>query len=189
MNYTADWTTHKAGNWLNWLAKFKGREAKGLEIGVWEGQSSNWFVDNILVHPASILYCVDPFSGGDSVPVYEGNSLYNIWKDNTKANSQKIRDYRGPSDHWLPILLERGEQFDFIYVDGLHTAEAVLRDCIASFELCEVGGILILDDYLYALERPEDQRPQVAIDAFMDCYSKELRLLHKDFQVALERIA
>ena len=34
-----------------------------VEIGIYEGASSCWWSDNLLEHPESRLYCIDPFLG------------------------------------------------------------------------------------------------------------------------------
>ena len=62
-------------------------------------------------------------------------------------------------------------------------------DSLLSWPLLRCGGILIWDDYLLRPAKPLRQRPQQAIDAFLQWHEDELKLLHKDFQVIVEKAA
>jgi predicted O-methyltransferase YrrM len=42
------------------------------------------------------------------------------------------------------------QTYDFIYVDGDHTAYGVIKDAIASYECLNVGGIIAFDDYQWS---------------------------------------
>ena len=56
-----NWTDVHVENWRRWLAPYIGKECRALEIGCFEGRSSQWFLDNILTHPDSSLTVVDTF--------------------------------------------------------------------------------------------------------------------------------
>ena len=44
-------------------------------------------------------------------------------------------------------MLQAGETFDLIYIDGSHTAWAVLIDLAYCAAILDVGGMMIIDDY------------------------------------------
>jgi predicted O-methyltransferase YrrM len=50
------------------------------------------------------------------------------------------------SDALMPELLEKGEKFQFIFIDGDHSFHAVFVDLYFAEKLLDVGGLLILDD-------------------------------------------
>jgi hypothetical protein len=189
VSYSLDFTNPNAAHWLEWLGRFKDQECRGLEIGCFEGRTSNWFVENILTHPLSRLVCVDPFCAGETLPEAAGDDLFERFTENTKPNASKIQVSRGPSAEKLPVIIVNCWLFDFIYVDGSHTADNVLLDAVLAYQLCRVGGIIILDDYPWGWDRPEHLKPRVAIDAFLACYDAHLKLIHKEWQVVVERLS
>lgn len=52
-------------------------------------------------------------------------------------------------DDYSPQALEQFEpmMFDWIYVDGLHDYDGVLRDFKAAWSLLKKGGVMVFDDY------------------------------------------
>jgi predicted O-methyltransferase YrrM len=55
---------------------------------------------------------------------------------------------KGVSQKSLDKLNYEGKiKFDFIYIDGDHTAKGTISDAIRAFSLLKEGGIMIFDDY------------------------------------------
>jgi hypothetical protein len=52
--------------------------------------------------------------------------------------------FRGPSDDFF-AQLDRAEQFDIVFLDGLHTYQQTYRDLISTLEHCP-RGIILIDD-------------------------------------------
>lgn len=64
-----------------------------------------------------------------------------------RAGLSGFLDYRPvPSSRELPKLLESGERFDLIYVDGSHLVEDVFVDAYYAARLLRIGGIVAFDD-------------------------------------------
>lgn len=59
---------------------------------------------------------------------------------------QWLEFYEAPSYAILPKLQEKGTQFDFIFIDGMHTFDYTLVDFFYSDLLLRTGGGLVLDD-------------------------------------------
>jgi predicted O-methyltransferase YrrM len=93
----------------------------------------------------------------------------------------------------LPMLIAQGSRFDFIYVDGSHTAPDVLSDAVDCFRLLDEGGALIFDDYVWHMEPPGSRTrstcPSPAIDAFVNLNRRKIKLLHISDQLALIKTA
>jgi predicted O-methyltransferase YrrM len=134
--YTTDWFSHNIDNWTRWLAEYKGQPGvHALEVGSWEGRSAVWLLKNILTGEGSTLDCVDY---GQRADVFRANTV--PWADRVTLRC-------GLSQDVLPGI--RGEQYDFIYLDGDHTPFGVMRDAALVWPLLKVGGLMIFDDYLF----------------------------------------
>ncbi|MCS6910321.1 MAG: class I SAM-dependent methyltransferase [Anaerolineae bacterium] len=179
-SYTKDYVTSHAQNWRVWLGDWIGKpETHFLEIGSYEGRSSVWFLQNVLTHPTSTLDCVDPFINKGS----EARFDHNICRS---GRARQVRKHKGPSDAILPELPRA--YFDVVYIDGSHRAADVLLDAALSWHLLKCGGLMIFDDYLWGTGKPAAQRPQTAIDLFLEAYAPRLEVIHQGYQVAVRRV-
>lgn len=161
-------------------------DLKFLEIGVFEGRSSVWFLDNLLGGKNCELICIDP-------DITE-NGRYNL---NFHKNVILREDY---SKNILPQFYIDLEQFDFIYVDGDHNAPALLLDLVLSWKILKIGGILLIDDYeMKAIDpwfyesnhlfknnpRLNFTHPRFAIDAFVSIYRGQYKMIINNYQIGL----
>jgi predicted O-methyltransferase YrrM len=100
----------------------------------------------------------------------------------------KVRVLKGRSVDHLPSLIDSGEQFDIIYIDGSHATLDVLLDAALCWRLLTKGGLLIFDDYWY--RRPDlgpGYRPKLAVDAFVGAMSHEIGVLDVARQVFIRK--
>ena len=161
-----------------------------LEIGSFEGQGTNYFIDNFLSGKNSRITCIDPWIKSGEASLAKMNewddvmneSTYNIFCSNVKHNIDKIIIHRGFS---IDILPQINDLYDFIYVDGDHSTEAVYKDAILSFEKLKINGILIFDDYLW---ENNGQSPKIAIDKFLDEYNDKINVLMINYQVIIKKL-
>ena len=163
-----------------------------LEIGVFEGRTSCWLIDNILVGTNGILHCIDPY-------------LTKKGKHNLSFHIGDVIVYQEPS---FKILTSFNEQdlftFDFIYVDGDHNATGVLKDLVLSWERLKVGGIMLMDDYEMEVKDPwfyvshpefaENKKlrfthPRIAIDAFLNIYRGQYEVVIDNYQIGIKKVA
>ncbi|NJO39662.1 MAG: glycosyltransferase [Cyanobacteria bacterium CRU_2_1] len=193
--FTQDWFSHNIPIWEHYLAPFINQPGlKALEIGSWEGRSTCWLLDNILTHESATITCVDTFEGSiehndlpDDVDRHaiEARFDFNIAQTNA---SEKVIKLVGKSRDILRFLTTNS--YHFAYIDGSHIASDVLEDTLFTWSLIKVGGIIIFDDYGFnfsadILELP----PRVAIDSFLTVFAKKVKLLHRGYQVLVEKIA
>lgn len=176
-------------NWKNWLAEFRGKKVVGLEIGTFEGDSAEWFLENVATHPDSRFHCVDPFTGADD------HRFHNIdtskTEERTRAKLARFPNVVIHKAYSQDKLYEfKKGTFDWGYIDGSHTARDTLRDGVLVFDLLKVGGVGIFDDFLWTAMPNELDRPKPAIDAFLKLYGKQLRVLEpRGYQIAFRKIA
>ena len=72
---------------------------------------------------------------------------------------------------------------------ALHLAQDVLVDAVLAFDLLKNGGLMVFDDYKWYTRWADDMRPQIAIDAFITAYRHQLKLVHRGYQVIVEKRA
>jgi predicted O-methyltransferase YrrM len=174
--FTEDWFSNRIPQWHEWFAPFKGLPVKGMEIGVFEGQSSLWLLENVLTHYDSRLFAIDTFEGGDDQVKANLNltGLKDRYTRNISKYKDRVRIFHESSITALPKLTGN---FDFIYVDGSHLAPDVLIDTIQSWQLLRVGGRLIWDDYAWRQDPVPQNCPYPAIDAFLFCFQDRYKRL------------
>jgi hypothetical protein len=146
---------------LYWLADPQGRQflfkilprgSVGAEIGVWKGDFSKLLVRR--VRPAE-LHLIDPWvhvtdasyaqawygrAGQDEMDAtYEsivarlgGHPAVTIHRETSVKAAQSFAD----------------AHFDWLYIDGDHTYEAVRADLLAWVPKVKAGGLVICDDYV-----------------------------------------
>lgn len=156
-----DWVSHHATTWLDWLAPFIGQPVTAVEIGSCEGRSACWFLDNILTHSDSRLWCVDPWEG----TWYDRKWPEGVeWRfdGNVAQYGEKVVKIRLRSQ-----VVTNWPRIAFGYVDGSHHAHDVARDGLTLWERLDEGGVLILDDYGWT-NRAVRHPPRKAIEFLID---------------------
>lgn len=189
VKFSEDWFSQNVPTWTHLLAEFRGRSGvRTLEIGVFEGRSTCWLLENILTGEGSTIDCIDTFAGGME-HVYRGLDMAAVrtrFEANTAPWRERVTLHVGKSAELLPKL---SGPYDFIYVDGSHVAADVLVDIVLAWRLARDNGIMIFDDY--AWPRYLDQpwlRPQMAIDAFLQCFAGWYEVLQAGRQVAIRKL-
>jgi predicted O-methyltransferase YrrM len=196
MNYTYNWNQEFKKN-----TKILKNLNLCLEIGCFEGLTSNYIIENILSENGK-LFCVDPLTDNylntnltetdvkNNQTIYGYfNNQYNRFTENVKKHiaSNNLILYRNISEIILPQLIKDYENsFDLIYIDGDHRASAVYLDGINSFKLCKSGGIIIFDDYSWG-EMYGNESTNKGIDKFLEEYKTEIIILNKTYQVVIKK--
>ena len=179
-DFSADWFTRHIPIWEVALASYKGRsDIHYLEIGSLEGGSGMWMLDNVLTHPSSRMTVIDPFRLRDIESVF----LANLQESGAADRTTVIKGFSQEELRKLPA-----QSYDIIYVDGSHNAHDVLEDGVSSWRLLKDGGLLIFDDYEWVDPFvPPQRKPKIAITAFVRCYRPELKIIHRDYQVIVQK--
>ena len=177
--FSTDRVSARIPFWEKHLNEFKGQpNVNYMEIGVYEGRSAFWMLENILTGKNTKAVLVDPFYSN-----YEKTFLNNV---DAYRGCSKIEIKKGFSKNILRLLPEN--HFDIIYIDGSHTAKSVLIDATLSWELLKEDGVIIFDDYAWKKgELPEVLRPEMAIEAFLSAFGEDIEILHKGRQVFIKK--
>jgi hypothetical protein len=119
-----------------------------LEIGSFVGDSTRILIDEI--SPARVV-CVDPWN--QQMPGYhvaDGNVFAAFQKNVQPIAQQRRCDVivvpKTSSDFFAGVS-DRKDSFDLVYIDAIHTYEAVMSDIQGSLPLLRDAGTLAGHDY------------------------------------------
>jgi len=174
----------------DWNSEFK-KNTKGLkvetalEIGCFEGLTTNYICDNILKEGGRVI-CIDPLTD-EYLPGHKDNEMfkgqYERFIRNTKGRPVEL--IRKKSVDAYPQLKDL--RFGFIYVDGDHTESGVYSDAVLYWNLLldspkRQGGYMLFDDY------GQSEETKLGIDRFLETQKGNFDLLIKDYQVLIRRL-
>jgi len=185
MNSTPNWFKNDGEkNFSEQLAHLSARPCRLLQIGAYTGDASVWMYNNILYYyEDSVLIDVDTWEGSDEPAHHEMNwsSVETIYDAKTAAarNSRQIVKFKGTSDWFFKNNMQ---EYDFIYIDGDHTAPSVMKDAMNAFDVLKPGGIIAFDDYQWSAGLGTNKEPRMAIDAFYGMYMERIEVLVNDYQ-------
>jgi hypothetical protein len=167
------------------------KEIKCLQVGAYTGDATKWMVENILKQEDSFLVDVDTWEGSDEA-VHHNMDWKDVYKTYQEKNAKALAENRVltmemTSDRYFAGIGEE-QIFDFIYVDGDHTAFAVLRDGSNAYDKLKVGGILAFDDYGWSESKGSFYEPRYAIDALCHLLNGRVEKIEDNYQLWLKKI-
>lgn len=178
MKFTEDWFTHNIPNFQKCMDTIPDHKLF-LEIGSYEGRSTCWLLENGLASKGSIM-CVDPYSaeGFDKIEA-------RFWTNTAQArkDTQIVSLMKMTSDQAIADMLNFKYMFDFIYVDGNHSADAVFADALGCWKLLKSGGVMLFDDYQYPHEPTGD-----GIDRFLDHHKGKYEIIINNYQLGVKKL-
>ena len=99
------------------------------------------------------------------------------------------RSYDAPNANALAEFIYDKLKFDFIYVDGDHTAGAVLTDACMAWPMLRKGGIMVFDDYHWKPDGyNEYQTPKRGVDAFSHVFGDQFKVVYDGYQIAVQKL-
>ncbi len=181
--FTEDWNFEFRKNTLGIKCNF------ALEIGCFEGLTTCYICD-LMLNPGGRIICIDPLD--------ETYLTTDLDEDAEKMNKD-FKMFKGQYDRFIrntkgkPVELIRKLstevftedfnhfRFDFIYIDGDHREKAVVHDAVRSWEVLQIGGYMLFDDYKW------DEGTKRGIDRFLRKYGGLLTVKVKDYQVLIQK--
>lgn len=146
----------------------------GIEIGTSLGYTTEYLLDSL---PTLHLHGVDPYT---SYTDWEGSNYNNDFKSKEfesflsriATNGARYTHHRKTSDDAAEDFTE--SSMDFIFIDGLHTYEQVLKDCQNYYPKLKSGGLFCGHDFS-AIEGV-----QKAVKQFANTANRSISLAHQD---------
>jgi hypothetical protein len=120
----------------------------GIEIGVDEAPTSWYFLSNR--HDLK-LYGIDPYMAyqdwypGGYISQQSNDQKYDQMRQRLAPYGDRWKHYRITSDDAVPLFADGS--MDFIFIDGLHEYEQVLKDCRNYYPKIKSGGVFSGHDY------------------------------------------
>jgi predicted O-methyltransferase YrrM len=185
--FTNDWFGQNIPIWDQLIPRFS--PTRFLEIGAYEGRATCYLIQKFTELSRIDIHCIDTWEGGvehdrSTMSDVERRFDKNIALAQAGAqNSAQITKHKKLSNLALADLIASGQslKFDIVYVDGSHQAPDVLIDCVMSFQLLRVGGLMIFDDYIWTMEALGRQdafnMPKPAIDAFLNIFQRKMQIV------------
>ena len=177
---------------INYFVSKQFSNPKILEIGTYTGTS---LINIVQLIPNSTGIGVDRWKNYNETKLLENienNEIEKIFYKNVfnSGLTNRIKGIKGDSKDVLIDFIKTNQQYDFIYVDGSHKCFDTYSDIILAWSLLSKGGIFIIDDYYYGLDKIKEQPfeyPYYSINAFLENYTSEYILLNKGYRVFLEK--
>lgn len=110
--------------------------------------------------------------------------------DGPDRTNNRVYKYKARSTEFLGSKLagyDRKDLYDFIYIDGSHTAPDVLTDACMAWPLLKSEGLMVFDDYMWGNPRDALHRPKIAIDAFTNIFGETAEIIHVGYQLVLRK--
>jgi hypothetical protein len=190
MNEYPNWFLQGGGqfNFEKHLLHLQGTQINALQIGAYTGDATEWLFNRVLTNLESTLTDVDTWEGSDE-PEHESldwNSVEDTYNYRTSfyQESNRLHKKKMTSDEFFRV---NETDYDFIYIDGDHTAPSVLKDGINAVKFIKVGGILAFDDYMWRSGKGPAHDPYPAIDAIMLCFGDIFDIIEVGLQVWMRK--
>jgi GR25 family glycosyltransferase involved in LPS biosynthesis len=185
-----NWFVQAAESYFNKHAKeFSGKDnLKFLQIGAYTGDASVWLAEHVLTGTGSSLDDIDTWMGSE-----EGVHRTFDWSHLESTYNYKISIHKNISKHKMFsfdfLKTVEHDIYDFIYIDGDHTANGVYNDAINSFPALKKGGVMAFDDYLWVADSGKrEDAPKDGIDKFLDEYKDSIDIIEQTYQVWVRKI-
>jgi predicted O-methyltransferase YrrM len=175
-------------NFQKHLNPHRGKPLKCLQIGAYTGDATVWLFENILSNTESHLTDVDTWEGSNESEhkKMDWQSVEEVYDAKTKSYSDKesLLKVKTTSDEFFE---SNSELYDFIYIDGDHTASSVLKDGINAVKFLSPKGVIAFDDYLWRSGKGETYDPYPSINAIMTAFKDDFDLIEIGLQVWLKK--
>jgi glycosyltransferase involved in cell wall biosynthesis/Tfp pilus assembly protein PilF len=205
--FTQDSLSAHLAVWQQVLAPFVNMPGlQVLDIGSGEGRAACWLMDNLLTHESAHLTCMDTFAAVADSPLGAGNPGdalalnlalntveqrfdFNIARTGSATKVKKLVGNARDLLRTLPL-----NAYDVVYVARSRRAIDVLEDAVLAWGLVKIGGILGFDHYGWKLpegtspEAQDGKPPGAAIDAFLSIYGNQVKILHRGYQLFMEKL-
>jgi predicted O-methyltransferase YrrM len=170
-HFSRNWVHKKTKLWSKLLKQFVGKEkVRYLEIGVFEGRSAIWMMNNIFTADSARGIGVDPYIFGSSDLMAKRDIIKETAKANLEPLGNKFQLLVCDSLTYLLHAYGHNDEFDVIYVDGNHNCMDAYVDMTIGFQILKEGGVMIVDDYglnLNIFGRTPYDSPKPAFDRFV----------------------
>lgn len=166
--FIQDIFSYRIPQWETHLQPFLNRAGINIvEVGCYQGMSTCWLLDKILVHPTDRLICIEQN--------FDRKLRENIAKTGVESKTTLLEGDVHQSLASLP-----SNSFDLVNLqDKCKLADHIQQDATLAWELLKVGGILVFNDYGWSNPAYPKHQPKQGIDLFLDTIRDRWELIHR----------
>lgn len=154
-----------------------------LQIGTYTGDATEWLLNN---REIVLIDDVDTWEGSDESAHHSMD-----FSDVEKYYRQRIGEddrvlaHKMTSDRFFYEYPDT--KYNFIYIDGDHTALQTALDGLNAFRMLEPGGIMAFDDYQWYYGGEPFLEPKRGVDAFLAVCQDKVNVIESGYQVWIEK--
>jgi predicted O-methyltransferase YrrM len=170
-------------NWFQNVSPYFDRKCpqvplRALQIGTYTGDATEWLLIN---RDIVTIDDVDTWEGSEEEQ-HESLDFTSVegYYDSRFSNNSKVIKHKMTSDEFFNT---NKKTFNFIYIDGSHTALQTALDGLNAFKVLEPGGVIAFDDYLWAEGGKPFLEPMRGVNAFMQVCAGEMNCLEDGYQM------
>jgi predicted O-methyltransferase YrrM len=154
---------------------------RALQIGTYTGDATEWLLDNCEIE---YLDDVDTWEGSeekahDQIDFTSVEDYYD-----SRFKDPRITKNKMTSDEFFNLP---HRTYNFIYIDGDHTALQTALDGLNAFKLLEKGGVMAFDDYLWNYNGDPFLEPKRGVDAFLAVCEGQYTIIESGYQLWIEK--
>ena len=176
-------------NWFNYVEPFFSRNLpkdlplRVLQIGAYTGDATAWLLEN---REIEFIDDVDTWGGSEEAS-HESIDFGAVedYYDSRFEDNPKVTKFKMTSDNFFPA--GSGARYNFIYIDGDHTALQTALDGLNAFKMLEYGGIMAFDDYQWNYNGNPFLEPKRGVDAFLSVCDGNYALLDSGYQIWIKK--
>ena len=172
-------------NWFKDVEKYfrhvPNEPLRALQIGTYTGDATEWLLNN---REIQYLHDVDTWGGSEEIAheSLDFNSVERYY--DSRFNDTRIYKYKMTSDDYFA---SNKSQFNFIYIDGDHTALQTSLDGLNAFRLLESGGVMAFDDYLWNYNGNRFLEPKRGVDGFLEVCKDQYTMIESGYQMWIKK--
>ena len=172
-------------NWFKDVEKYfrhvPNEPLRALQIGTYTGDATEWLLNN---RELEYLHDVDTWGGSEEIAheSLDFNSVESYY--DSRFNDARIHKYKMTSDEYFA---SNKSKFNFIYIDGDHTALQTSLDGLNAFRLLESGGVMAFDDYLWNYNGNRFLEPKRGVDGFLEVCKEQYTVIESGYQMWIKK--
>ena len=173
-------------NWFKDVEKYfrhvPKERLRALQVGAYTGDATLWLLNN---RDVERLHDVDTWAGSEE-KAHESLDFKSVedYYDSRTADIRVVK-CKMTSDEFFNI---NEQTFNFIYIDGDHTALQTALDGLNAFKWLETGGVMAFDDYLWNYNGNPYLEPKRGVDAFLEVCKGQYVLIESGYQVWIQKL-
>ena len=154
-----------------------------LQIGTYTGDATAWLLEN---RDIQFIHDVDTWEGSEETAheTINFSDVYAYYQSRFRDDNNVI-EFQCSSDEFFANGYEG--TYNFIYIDGDHTAAQTLKDALNAFDMLDSGGVMAFDDYLWNYNGNPTLEPKRGVDAFLSVYEGQYEVIESGYQVWIRK--